>query len=81
MAPTIPQPNMDNKTWFFVNNGVADGPHESDTLVQLYIQRMINDETLVWCAGEPSWRNLGSFATLTEHVRLILSGPPGSLVL
>lgn len=83
MAPNhLSQPTHDrDKTWFYVKDGVADGPHESDTLVQLYITRAINDETLVWCAGEPSWRPLGSYATLTEHVSIILSGPPGTAML
>ncbi|TDU81180.1 uncharacterized protein DUF4339 [Prosthecobacter fusiformis] len=42
-------------TWYFNNEGTADGPHEDDAMRALLAQKRIHARTLVWHPGAATW--------------------------
>ncbi len=45
-------------TWYFNNEGVADGPYEDDAMAALLKQNRIKAQTLVWHVGGESWQGI-----------------------
>lgn len=64
--------------WFFVRNQAAEGPVSLEGLVQLALQGVVTDSTLVWSQGA-SWEPFGAHEELREARREAEARAPGGL--
>jgi len=51
--------------WYYVENGQQAGPVSNEQLAELYQQGRINDDTLVWQAGQKDWLPYREFKNST----------------
>ncbi|MES2736808.1 MAG: DUF4339 domain-containing protein [Verrucomicrobiota bacterium] len=49
-------------TWYFNNDGVADGPYEDEAMAALLAQNRIRGHTLVWQVGGEAWQEIAAQA-------------------
>lgn len=49
-------------TWYFNNDGVADGPYEDEAMAALLVQNRIKGHTLVWQVGGETWQEIAAQA-------------------
>ncbi len=47
-------------TWYFNNDGLADGPYEDEAMSALLVQKRIKAQTLVWHDGAAEWQELAA---------------------
>jgi len=43
-------------TWYYNNDGVADGPHEDEAMSELKSQKRLNAQTLIWHPEAAQWQ-------------------------
>lgn len=60
----LPSPNED--MWFYASGGEQQGPVPSSRLRQLWVDRRIDDETLVWREGMHDWTSITEVVDLLE---------------
>ncbi|MES2594938.1 MAG: DUF4339 domain-containing protein [Verrucomicrobiota bacterium] len=46
-------------TWFFNNDGAADGPHDEPTMLDFIQSGRLTSRTLIWHDGMPAWKEAG----------------------
>lgn len=68
-----PPPVPHAKTYFLVINGQQQGPFDMAKIEEMYIQLVINDETLVWTKGMAQWQKMSE---CTDFGHLSSSIPP-----
>jgi hypothetical protein len=49
-------------TWYFNNNGAADGPYDDEAMASLVAQKRIQSGTLIWHPGADLWQDIASFS-------------------
>ncbi|MEN3943541.1 DUF4339 domain-containing protein [Prosthecobacter sp. SYSU 5D2] len=49
-------------TWYFNNNGAADGPYDDEAMASLVAQKRIQAQTLIWHPGVDLWQEISSFS-------------------
>ncbi len=60
---------MESSDWFYSSDGNREGPVSFETLRLTWLSESINEETLVWCKGEPDWvpiREIPGLATALD---------------
>lgn len=45
-------------TWYFNNDGAADGPYDDEAMAALFEQNRIKAKTLVWHSGAEQWQEI-----------------------
>ncbi|MBK8978516.1 MAG: DUF4339 domain-containing protein [Planctomycetes bacterium] len=66
-APPPPLPGG-AREWFYAIDGKQEGPVDEDRIRQLWDQRLIDLDTLVWTAGMSDWSPLRRATTLRESI-------------
>ncbi len=46
-------------TWFYNNDGLADGPHDEPAMLDFIQSGRLSSRTLIWHDGMPSWKEAG----------------------
>jgi len=46
-------------TWFYNNDGAADGPHDEPTMLDFIQAGKLTSKTLIWHDGMPVWKEAG----------------------
>lgn len=62
-------------TWYFNNNGTADGPHDESTMLTLIQAGRVSTSTLIWHAGLDLWQEAGTLKGIWWQKSQPLSAP------
>jgi membrane protease subunit (stomatin/prohibitin family) len=72
-APSTPPPLPQETQYFYAQNGQQMGPVSLKRLIELFRQKSISDDTLVWKKGMANW---SAFNTIEEYKNIEGSTPP-----
>lgn len=66
-------------TWFFNNDGIADGPHEEPAMAELVQKGRVLPQTLVWHDGLTLWQEASVLQAAWWKVKLKAPQPQPAL--
>lgn len=49
-------------TWYFNNDGAADGPYDDEAMAAMLAQKRLQAHTLIWHPGAEVWQEITSLA-------------------
>lgn len=49
-------------SWYFNNDGAADGPYDDEAMAALVVQKRIQAQTLIWHPGIDVWQEIVALA-------------------
>ena len=59
-------PPGEKPSWYYNENGSPAGPISRSALKTLYVNGVVDDDTLVWCDGMGDWTPFGQLAELAS---------------
>ena len=59
---------MENTSWYYVIDGKLVGPYSAKEIKDLYQNKQIHDQTLVWTETMYSWQEI-SFSPLSQYIQ------------